>query len=43
MLLLRFYHGMKLGDIARMLEISLSTVKRSLNSGIQRLKTPLMS
>lgn len=40
-LLLRFYHNMKLNDIAKMLEISLSTVKRSLNSGIQRLKDPM--
>ena len=32
---------MKLNEIADMLEISLSTVKRSLNSGIQRLKGPM--
>lgn len=37
-LLLRFYHNMKLGEIAKMLEISLSTVKRSLNSGMKRLR-----
>ena len=39
--LLRYYHNMKLTEIADMLELSLSTVKRSLNSGIQRLKSPL--
>lgn len=40
-LLLRYYHDMKLNQIAEMLEISLSTVKRSLNSGIERLKGPM--
>ena len=40
-LLLRYYHDMKLEDIAAMLDVSLSTVKRSLRRGIARLEHAL--
>lgn len=40
-LLLRYDRGMKPRDIAGMLQISPGTVKRSLSSGIQRLRDPL--
>ena len=37
-LLLRYYHDMKLEEIADLMEISTSTVKRGIKSGINRLK-----
>ena len=37
-ILLRYYRNMKIDEIARLMEISRSTVKRYMNSGISRLR-----
>ena len=42
-LLMRYYHNMKLEEIADMMDISVSTVKRSIKSGIARLKRTIKS
>ena len=37
-LLLRYYHNMKIEEIADMMDVSASTVKRNIRSGMNRLK-----
>ena len=40
-ILLRYWRNMKIGEIAQLMDISRSTVKRYIASGCQRLKQSL--